>query len=135
MTHDIVLYQVLADIVLVAHLVFIVFVLCGGLLLLRWQRLVWMHLPAMVWVVVVEVTGMVCPLTPLENYFRARSGADIYQGDFIEHYLWLLIYPAQLTTTIQLMLAGVVIVFNLIIYTVIIRVRNRSRHDCQHALR
>ena len=135
MTHDIVLYQVFANIVLIAHFVFIVFVLCGGLLLLRWQRIVWIHLPSVFWVIVVEVTGIVCPLTPLENYFRARSGADIYHGDFIGHYLWLIIYPAELTTTIQLMLAGVVIAFNLIIYAVIIRVRSGSRQDGQHGLR
>jgi len=121
------LYQFLAETVLVAHLAFIAFVLGGGLLLLRWPRLVWLHLPAMIWGVWVEVTGWVCPLTPLENYFRELAGGDLYRGDFIEHYLFPLIYPAGLTPTIQLILAGVMILFNVIIYTVIIRVRRRAR--------
>lgn len=129
------LYQFLADIVLVAHFAFVVFVLAGGLLLLRWPRLVWMHLPAVAWVVFIEVAGWVCPLTPLENYFRALAGGNVYQGDFIGRYLLPLIYPASLTPTIQLILAGVVIVFNLTIYTVIIRVRKRARQAGQHSAR
>jgi hypothetical protein len=131
----ILLYQLLADIVLLAHLAFIAFVLGGGLLLLRWPRLAWLHLPAVVWVVFVEVTGWVCPLTPLENYFRAFASWDQYQGDFVAHYLLALIYPAGLTQTIQLMLAGAVIMSNVIIYTVIIRVRRRARQASQNSSR
>ena len=129
------MYQLLADIILVAHFAFIVFVLAGGLLLLRWPRLVWLHLPAVVWVVCAELAGWVCPLTPLENYFRALGGGYAYQGDFIGHYLLPLVYPAGLTPAIQLMLAGVVIVLNLIIYAVIIRVRKRTRRFGQHTVR
>lgn len=121
------LYLLLADIVLLAHLAFIVFVLGGGLLLLRWPRMVWLHLPAMIWAVFVEVSGWLCPLTPLENYFRELAGGDMYHGDFIARYLLPLIYPAGLTPTIQLVLASVVIVLNIIIYTVIIRAGKRSR--------
>jgi len=117
----------LADIVLLAHLAFIVFVLGGGVLLLRWPRLVWLHLPALIWGVLVEVSGWVCPLTPLENYFRELAGGDMYRGDFIAQYLLPLIYPAGLTPTIQQMLAGLLIVFNAIIYIVIIRARRRAR--------
>lgn len=127
------MYQLLADMVLIAHLIFIVFVLAGGLLLLRWPRLVWLHLPAMIWGVLVVAMGWVCPLTPLENYFRAFAGGEIYQGGFIAHYLLPLIYPAGLTPTIQLLLAGVAIVFNVIVYTVIIRVRRRAHHASQHS--
>lgn len=134
-TQGIPLYQFLADIVLLAHLVFIVFVLGGGLLLLRWPRLVWLHLPAIIWGVFVEVTGWVCPLTPLENYLRAFAGGGFFHGDFVGHYLLPLIYPAGLTQTIQLMLAGVVIVFNVIIYTLIIRVRRRARQPSQYSPR
>lgn len=121
------MYLLLADIVLLAHLAFIVFVLGGGLLLLRWPRMVWLHLPAMIWAVFVEVSGWLCPLTPLENYFRELAGGDMYHGDFIARYLLPLIYPAGLTPTIQLVLASVVIVLNIIIYTVIIRAGKRSR--------
>jgi hypothetical protein len=126
-TQGIPLYLLLADIVLFAHLAFIVFVLGGGLLLLRWPRMVWLHLPALVWAVFVEVNGWLCPLTPLENYFRELAGRDKYRGDFIAQYLLPLIYPAGLTPAIQLVLASVVIVLNLIIYTVIIRAGRRAR--------
>jgi len=113
--------------VLLVHLAFIVFVLIGGLLLLRWPRLVWLHLPAVVWAIFIELTGWICPLTPLENYFLRLAGADLYQADFIGRYLLPLIYPASLTSTIQFMFAAVVIVLNGIVYAAIIRVRIRSR--------
>ena len=129
------MYQFLADMVLLAHLAFIVFVLAGGLLLLRWPRLGWLHVPAMMWGVFIELTGWVCPLTPLENYFRALAGSDIYHGGFMAHYLLPLIYPAGLTPTIQMLLAGVVIVINVIIYAVIIRLRSRARQASQHLSR
>lgn len=121
MTPDIFLYRFFADLVLVVHLLFIVFVLAGGLLLLRWPRMVWLHLPATIWTVFVEWTGRVCPLTPLENYFRALAGGDVYHGDFIERYLLPLIYPVALTPLMQMVLAGVVIVINLIVYLIILR--------------
>jgi Protein of Unknown function (DUF2784) len=117
-------YQFLADLVLLAHLAFIIFALAGGLLLLRWPRLIWLHVPAMMWAVFVEVTATVCPLTPLENYYRSLAGGPLYHGDFVARYLLPLIYPAGLTPVIQLMLAGVVIVLNAIIYTLIIRMRH-----------
>lgn len=119
-------YQFLADMVLLVHFVFIVYALAGGLLQLRWPRLVWLHVPAMMWAVLVELTAWVCPLTPLENYFRALAGGNVYQGDFIGRYLPLLLYPAELTPAIQLFLAGVVIVVNVIIYISLIRVRKRK---------
>jgi hypothetical protein len=119
-------YQFLADMLLCLHLAFIVFVLLGGLLLLRWPRLVWLHVPAMLWAVFVEVTAWVCPLTPLENYYRALAGGNMYHGDFIERYLLPLIYPAGLTPSIQLVLAGVVTALNVIIYTLLISIRKRK---------
>jgi len=128
-------YQFLADMVLLAHLAFIVFVLLGGWLLLRWPRLIWLHIPALMWTVFVEVTARVCPLTPLENYFRELAGGSIYQGDFIARYLLPLLYPAALTPAMQLLLAGVVLVLNAIIYTVIIRVRKRKNRPGRHPQR
>lgn len=119
------MFQLLADIVLVAHFAFIAFALGGGLLLMRWPRLVFLHIPAMSWVVFIEAMGWLCPLTPLENYFLAMAGRDMYQGDFIQHYLLQLVYPAGLTPMIQLLLAGVVVVVNVIIYAVVIIKRRR----------
>lgn len=120
------MYLILADAVLVAHFAFIVFVLAGGLLLLRWRRLLWLHLPAVIWAVVAEAAGWICPLTPLENYLRARGGGNIYQGDFVAQYLIPLIYPAALTPAIQMVLAAVVLVANAIIYALIFRLRKKS---------
>ncbi len=120
--------QLLADLVVLVHFIFIVFVLVGGLLLLRWPRLVWLHLPAILWGVWIEVSGGMCPLTPLENYLRTLNGNGEYHGSFIAHYLLPLIYPDGLTTAIQLLMAGVVIMINLVIYTIVIRTRRKAMH-------
>lgn len=117
------MYQFLADSVLTLHFIFIVFVLGGGLLVLRWPRLAWLHLPAVIWGVVVEMMGWICPLTPLENHWRALAGANTYSGDFVERYCLPIIYPAGLTPGIQMVLAGVVLVLNGVVYAVLIRRR------------
>jgi hypothetical protein len=119
-------YRLLADLVLGLHLLFVLFVVLGGLLLVRWPRLVWIHLPAAVWGAMIELGGWICPLTPLENMFRARAGEAGYQGGFIEHYILPVLYPGNLTRGIQLALATVVIVVNLCVYGYIYR-RARSR--------
>ena len=82
-----------ADAVLVGHLLFIAFVLLGALLALRWRWMAWLHVPALAWAVFVEVTGRVCPLTPLENALRIRAGEAGYAGGFVEHYLLGIVYP------------------------------------------
>lgn len=115
----------LADLVLVIHALFIVFVVCGGLLMLRWPGVAWLHLPAVVWAVLLEGLGWLCPLTPLEQGLRQAAGATGYSGSFIEHYLVQFIYPAGLTREIQLYLAAVVIILNVVIYTLVFRYRQR----------
>jgi Protein of Unknown function (DUF2784) len=77
----------LADLVLIVHLAFIVFVLCGGLLVLKWQWIAWLHLPAAAWGAIIEFTGGICPLTPLENWLREQAGQDSYGSDFV-HTTW-----------------------------------------------
>ena len=114
------MYQFLADAVLAAHLLFIAFVLGGGLLVLRWQRFVWLHLPAAVWGALIEILGWTCPLTPLENHFLKLAGENSYQGDFVVRYIWPIVYPAGLTPMIQDVLGGFVIVLNCIIYAVVV---------------
>jgi hypothetical protein len=109
-------YRLGADLVLLLHLAFVLFVLAGGLLVLKWRRLAWLHLPAVGWAAVVEFTGWICPLTPLENVLRAGAGAATYDADFIEHYLLPLLYPAALTRDIQLILGMIVIGVNLAVY-------------------
>jgi uncharacterized protein DUF2784 len=117
-----------ADAIVVLHVGFVVFVLLGGLLVLRWRRVIWLHLPAAAWGIAVEYGGWICPLTPLENELRQRSGATAYSGDFIEQYLVPLLYPAHLTRGAQAALGSLALVVNLIVYWRIIRGR-RLRAD------
>jgi Protein of Unknown function (DUF2784) len=110
------LYRVAADAVVFLHLVFIVFVVFGGLVVLRWRWLMALHLPAVTWGAVVELLHLYCPLTPLENALRERAGELGYSGDFVEHYLIPLIYPSGLTPQIQLWLGAGVVLINLGVY-------------------
>ncbi|RXZ43997.1 DUF2784 domain-containing protein [Crenobacter cavernae] len=105
-----------ADAVVFVHLAFIVFVMFGGLLALRWPRVAWLHLPAFAWGVTVETMHWVCPLTPLENALRRAAGEAGYDGGFVEHYLLPLIYPAGLTADIQAMIGLIVIATNAAVY-------------------
>lgn len=98
------MYPLLADLVLIVHLAFVIFVLCGGLLVLRCRWIAWLHLPAAVWGTVVEFTGWICPLTPLENWLRAQAGQTGYRSDFVAYYLLPVLYPDALTRDVQLML-------------------------------
>lgn len=109
-------YRIAADGLVLLHLLFILFVLFGGLLTLKWRHLIWWHLPAAVWGVVVEVFQLTCPLTRWENLWRQSAGQDGYGDSFIEHYVWPLIYPAGLTPAIQLGLGCLVLLINVIVY-------------------
>jgi len=119
-------YSLLADAVLLIHLTFILFVMLGGLLLLRWPRLAWLHLPAVAWGIFVEFSGRICPLTPLENDLRQRGGEAGYGGGFIEHYVTALIYPDGLSRTVQFVLGGIVIAVNVAMYWMLARRMKRS---------
>jgi hypothetical protein len=120
------LYRSLADLVLLLHLAFIVFVLFGGLLAFRWRWAPMVHLPAAAWGVIVELFGLICPLTPLENALRRAGGGTGYSVDFVEQYLVPLVYPAALTYSLQLTLAAIVVVVNVVVYVAVLR-RHRSR--------
>lgn len=121
------LWRIAADALVLVHLSFILFVLLGGLLLLRWPRLIWLHLPAVAWGIVVECLHLGCPLTPWENQLRQMAGQVGYDGGFIEHYLIPLIYPAGLTPQIQIGLGAIVVLVNLAVYTWLIwRWRNKA---------
>jgi hypothetical protein len=111
-----VIHRYLADAVLVLHLVFILFVVLGGLLVLRWPRLAWLHVPVFLWGAAIEFGGWICPLTPLENWLRQLGGEGAYSGGFIEHYLAAAIYPDGLTRRIQLMIGTAVLVINAAVY-------------------
>ena len=115
------LYQALADIVVLIHSAFILFALLGGLLALRWHWMPWAHLPAACWGTAVEIFGWFCPLTPLENSLRRASGAAGYSGGFIERHLLPMIYPAEFAREFQVFLGCFVVVFNLVVYFVVWR--------------
>ncbi|MBZ0072603.1 MAG: DUF2784 domain-containing protein [Thiohalobacteraceae bacterium] len=117
---------IVADLLVLLHLAFILFVLLGGLLVLRWRRLLWLHLPVVAWGAAIEFVGWVCPLTPLENRLRAAAGDAGYGGGFIEHYLIPLIYPADLTRELQWLLGAVVLVVNAVVYWRVLRGRSRD---------
>jgi hypothetical protein len=101
-------------------------VVLGGLLVVRWPRLAWVHVPAAVWGALIEFQGWICPLTPLENDLRQRGGGAAYQGEFIEHYIIPLLYPAELTRQHQLWIGGFIVLVNLLFYWRVFRDR-RSR--------
>jgi len=109
-------WRMAADALVVIHLGFILFVMLGGLLLLRWPSLIWLHVPAVAWGVIVECLHLGCPLTPWENQMRRMAGQAGYEGGFIEHYLIPLIYPAGLTPAIQLWLGAIVVLVNAAVY-------------------
>jgi hypothetical protein len=120
------LERIAADAVLLVHFAFVLFVVLGGALLLRWPKLAWIHLPAVVWAALVELNGWVCPLTPLEVALRRASGEAGYAGDFLEHYLVATLYPEGLTRAVQIWLGIVVVVINVAIYAAALL---RSRRD------
>ncbi|MEO4047484.1 DUF2784 domain-containing protein [Pseudomonas sp. CAU 1711] len=105
-----------ADAVVVLHLAFILFVLFGALVVLRWPRLALLHVPAVAWGAAVELLHLYCPLTPLENELRRAAGEAGYAGGFVEHYVIPLIYPPGLTPELQLWLGGLVLLVNLPAY-------------------
>jgi hypothetical protein len=125
-----VLPRFLADAVVLVHLAFILFVAAGGLLVLRWPRLAWVHVPAVVWGALIELAGWICPLTPLENRLRAAAGDAAYAGGFIDRYIMPIVYPDGLTRGMQLALGIAVIAVNLLIYgRLVIRRKRRSTRD------
>ena len=119
-----------ADVVVLLHLAFILFVAVGGLLVLRWPRVAWVHLPAVVWGALIEFAGWICPLTPLENRLRAAAGDVAYTGGFIDRYIMPIVYPDGLTRGMQLALGVAVIAVNLVVYgALVLRRKRRGSHE------
>ena len=108
--------RLLADLVVVVHLTFVVFVVAGGLLTLRWPAMRWVHLPAAIWGGWIEFSGGICPLTPIENSLRQRAGDATYAGDFVGHYLLPVLYPSGLTRPTQWVLGLLVVGVNVAVY-------------------
>jgi len=120
------IYRALADLVLLLHLAFVLFVILGGLLVLRRPVIAWLHLPCAAWGVLIEFAGWICPLTPLEVSLRMRGGEAGYAGGFIAHYVTALLYPAGLTRGVQVVLGAFALLLNLTIYSWIVARRRRT---------
>ena len=118
------LYRIAADMVLMTHFAFILLVVAGALAVFRYPWFVWIHVPAASWGAFVELTGRICPLTTLENFLRIHAGQEGYANSFVEQYILPVIYPVGLTRQVQLLLAGLVVAVNAIIYaTILLRKR------------
>ncbi len=122
-----------ADVVLVVHLAFVLFVVLGGFLALRWPRLAWVHVPVALYGAAIEFVGFVCPLTPLEVWLRRRGGEAGYEGGFVEHYVTAALYPTGLTREVQLALGVGVLVLNGAVYAVWLRRWRRRRAGGIHS--
>ena len=116
-----------ADAVMLVHFCFIAFALAGSFLVLRWFRVIWLHIPALAWGAWIEASGRICPLTPLENHFRELAGQTTYGEGFITHYLGPVIYPSGLTRSTQFILLGVLIGVNLVGYGLVFRRRRAGQ--------
>jgi hypothetical protein len=127
-----VIFAVAAAGVVIVHVAFVVFVVLGGLLVVRWPRLIWLHLPAAAWGVLIEFADWICPLTPLENALRERAGLAAYSGDFIGAHVLPLLYPEQLTRTTQLWLGTFALLINGIFYWRVVRIRWSRRQASGH---
>jgi hypothetical protein len=117
---------VMADLVLVAHVTFVAFVVLGGLLALRWPRAAWVHVPCALWGAWVELAGWVCPLTPLENSLRRAAGEAGYAEGFLAHYVLPLLYPPGLTRGLMVAMGVAVLVLNVAVYALVWRRRVRQ---------
>ena len=116
-----------ADIIVLFHFTFIVFAIMGGLLVLKWPWVIWIHLPSAMWATVIVLFGWVCPLTPLENMLRRINEDEAYTGGFIEHYIIPIIYPSGLTRELQITLGIFLVLLNVIVYTFVYRHWRRHR--------
>ena len=121
-----------ADLVLAVHLAFVLFVVLGGLLALRWRRVAWVHVPVALYGATIEFIGFICPLTPLEVWLRRRGGEAGYEGGFIEHYVTAALYPTGLTREVQLVLGTAVLALNALVYFAWWRRRHRLMGRSAH---
>ncbi|MDH5472397.1 MAG: DUF2784 domain-containing protein [Gammaproteobacteria bacterium] len=112
------LFRIAADLIVLFHFVFILFVLFGSILLFKWRWLVWLHIPSVIWGSLAIMLRWICPLTPLENWLRYSAGEEFYTGSFIERYLMPVIYPSELHQNLFVVMGAGVIIVNLIVYSI-----------------
>ena len=122
------LYRLLADAVVIFRAAFVLFVVCGALLVLKWRKVVWLHVPCALWGGLIELAGWVCPLTPLEDWLRTRAGQVAYTGDFMEHHILPILYPERLSRGVQIGLGLAVLVLNIGVYAFLITRGSKEGH-------
>ena len=110
------MYLILADFIVFLHFLFIVYVLFGGLLIYKWRKMIYPHMLALLWGFYIEITGSICPLTPLEVKLRVLGGVDPYEGGFISHYLVTLIYPQDYDINLRIVGTLILVSCNVVIY-------------------
>lgn len=113
-----------ADTVVIVHFLFALFVLFGGALLLWWRKLVWLHMPAVLWGMAIEFAGWICPLTPLENRLRYQAGLEMYEGDFVMRYIMPVLYPQDLTRTFQITIGIIILIINSGFYFYVFKIKS-----------
>ena len=114
------MYELAADLTLIVHFAFIIFVVFGALLFFVSTKIIYVHVPALIWGIYIELTHSVCPLTYLENWFLQKANLTTYSEGFIQNYLVPIVYPKNLTEDLQTYLGIVLIVINMIMYGLII---------------
>lgn len=130
------IYRFLAELVLVFHFCFVLFVALGAVLMLRWPSVLWLHLPAFIWGILVQCFFWTCPLTPLENWLRQLGGQSGYAGGFLDHYISSVLY-ANVTRQFQAALGLLLIGLNVLIYWFVLRRRQRlirNNHSASSAV-
>ena len=114
------MYELAADIILIIHFLFIIFVIFGAFLFFVAKKIVFIHIPAIIWGSYIELTHSICPLTYLENWFLHKANLITYSGGFIQNYLVPIVYPVNITKDLQIFLGIGIIVINIVIYAFII---------------
>jgi len=118
-----------ADMIVLVHLGFIMFVALGGFLVIKWHNIAFLHIPCALWGVLIAFGGWICPLTPLEMHFRQLAGIAGYDDGFIDHYVMPIVYPAGLTRGMQIAFGVTILVVNLLVYTRVLVNRAKQRKD------
>ena len=126
------MYPILADIVVCFHFAFVFFVVFGGLFYYFWSKTPYLHLPAVFWGLWIELSGSICPLTPLENWLNQMAGGSGTRSSFIDEYIIQFLYPTNLQQDYKYYLAIALAVFNIIIYIHIIRKKSHKRNMSVH---
>ena len=120
------MYELAANLTLIIHFAFILFVIFGALLFFITTKIIFIHIPAFIWGSYIELTHSICPLTYLENWFLHKANLTTYSEGFIQNYLMPIVYPASLTKDLQIYLGIALILINIVIYAFIFNILKKN---------